>query len=94
MHNEIMISKDALFKLIQEIKEIRKMIVSFDGNDLLKKHDLLIQGVLLDKILKNGGIDSLLEQVPHLKRKYLMKAEVINKSTEEDRHGFKPSDIL
>ncbi|KKL49769.1 hypothetical protein LCGC14_2312200 [marine sediment metagenome] len=71
---EIVITKDKLFRAIQELKEVKKNIPADIDNLILKRHNLMIQKELLDKILMTGGIDFLLEKL----EKHQNKLKLVN----------------
>jgi len=65
MDDDIIIKADKLYKLIQETKELRQSMPKDDKKYLLKRHKLKIEGLLLDKILINKGIDTIVKAVKH-----------------------------
>ena len=59
----ISISKDKIFKLIKELKEIRATIVEDSKEDTVKRYRLKLQAETMENILKNDGIDAWLNSI-------------------------------
>jgi len=73
----IEISKDKLFKLIQEMKEYRKISSKETARDMMKRYKLKTEYLLLDKILNDEGIDNLITKTTHQKKNLEMVQEII-----------------
>jgi len=83
IESDIKISKDELFKIVQELKEIRQFMKEANTKStLIKKHNLKVQYGLLDKILTNDGINFLFDYVKQFKQ----QKDLIEAIKEEDKN--------
>ena len=73
----IELSKDKLFKLIQEMKEYRKISPKETARDMMKRYKMKTEFLLLDRILNEEGIDSLITKTTHEKKNLEMVKEII-----------------
>lgn len=65
--NQIHIEKDRLYKLIREMKELRKLIPTTESKYLLKRHRLKIEVSLLERIFDKEGIVPILNSLENNK---------------------------
>lgn len=71
----IEIPKDNLFKVVKEIRELRKLIKGDSPKEIMYKHDLKIQSQFIDKILMNKGIDFMFNKLSNDKENYKLIEE-------------------
>ena len=57
MKERIVITKDQLYILIRELKELSKIVESAK-----RKHNLLVQSKILSEILEHEGVEELIEK--------------------------------
>lgn len=72
----IKIDKNKLYKLIQEMKEYRELLSNVDKIELMKRYKTKVEYLLLDKILKEKGIDVIAKRIQHEKRNLEMVEEI------------------
>lgn len=77
MEDEIIINKDALFKLIKEKQELRDIMEITDENDLIKKHDIKVEIRVLETILKDDGIDIWLGKIMEAKNSIATRRAIV-----------------
>lgn len=58
--DEIIISKDKLFKLIKELETARDNIKTSSEKDILRKHRLKVEIQCFNRLLEHEGIDNKL----------------------------------
>lgn len=80
----ITISEDKLFKTIQELKEIRKMLPKDNYNMALKRHKIKIEYILLENILKDKGIDVYMQKLINSKNATRLNNGIVKDEQNED----------
>ena len=80
----IQISKDKLYKLIKELKELKLIIPAVSKGDLLKRFKIKVQTALLDRILDEEGIDKLLAETKSNKNSRLLVDAVVEEAKNEE----------
>jgi len=86
-NNEIIIKNDEIYSLIQGLKEYRNRLKKSgfnEGANILRKHDTKIEFLLLDRILKNGGLTGMFKRLDYLNEK-LTLIELVK--AEEEKNG-------
>jgi len=81
----IEILKDKLYKLIKELKELREVVESDGKANLLKRFKIRIQVALLERILKDEGINKLLEETKSNKNSRLVVEAAIEEEENENK---------
>lgn len=81
-NENIKINKDMLYRLIQEMKEFRKLIPKDDTKNLIRRHKLKMEYLLLDRLLIDNGIDKMVIKINHEKTNMMM----VNALIKEDKN--------
>lgn len=72
----ITIDEDQLYKLIREMKEFRKAMPKETTKDMMRRHKIKVEYMLLDKILTDEGIEKLISKINHEKNNLEMIKEI------------------
>lgn len=75
---EIYLSKNKLFLLVRELRELRKMMKEhkLSNVEITKRHDYKILEETFNKILETNGIEKFINNVLAEKRKYVILTEI------------------
>lgn len=78
----ISISKDKTFLLIKEMKEYIKILSDNTIKSLMKRHKLKMQIKLLEQILHDEGIDTMLQVIKNEKNSMIVRDEIVKEEKE------------
>ena len=61
--NKTIFNTDGMFKMIQEMKELRKLITPDTKERIMKRYRLKVQAEFLDTLLQEGGFDNFMKKI-------------------------------